>query len=189
MKSAKTPPPPARKDVGAPPAGAPFKGASDAAIVIQEFSDFQCPYCSRVNTTLKQVLRDYGHEVKIVWRNKPLPFHKDAPLAHEAALEAKAQRGNQGFWQMHDLLFAGQKTPGIKRSQLEKYAQSMGLDMAKFQYALDRRIHKPTVDADVAASTRAGISGTPAFVINDYFINGAQPYSAFKRAIARAKMH
>ena len=63
--------------------------------MIQEFSDFQCPFCGRVNPTIKQVLQEYGNKVQIVWRNFPLPFHKDAPLAHQAAWEVYEQAGDQ----------------------------------------------------------------------------------------------
>ena len=90
-----------------------------AKIVITEFSDFQCPFCSRVNGTLKQILDTYGDKVKIVWRHKPLPFHKDAPLAHQAAHEAFVQKGSKAFWAFHDKLFAGQRNAGMKRSALE----------------------------------------------------------------------
>jgi predicted DsbA family dithiol-disulfide isomerase len=132
------------------------------------------------------VLANFGDKVKIVWRHKPLPFHKDAPLAHEATIEAFVQKGNDGFWKFHDKLFAGQKTPGMKRPQLETYAEELGLDMVKFKKALDDRTHKAAMEADVAASTKGGISGTPAFVINGYFINGAQPYTNFKKMIKLA---
>ena len=74
----------------------------------------------------------------------------------------------------------------MKRPELDKIAQELGLDMAKFKKALDERTHKAAVDADIAASTKAGIGGTPAFVINGYFVNGAQPYGNFKKAIKLA---
>jgi protein-disulfide isomerase len=167
--------------VGAPPADAPFKGSKTATVVIQEFSDFQCPFCNRVNTTLAKVMSTYKGKVKLVWRHKPLPFHKDAPLAHEAAVEAYVQQGDAGFWKMHDKLFTNQKA--LKRADLEKYASQIGLNMTKFRAALNDRRHKARVEADEKASTAAGISGTPGFVINGFFISGAQPFSKFKKAI------
>ncbi len=187
MKTAKGPPPPEKKDVPAPPATSPFKGGKNAKIVIQEFSDFQCPFCSRVNPTIKQIQDEFGDKVKIVWRNLPLKFHKDAPLAAEAALEAHAQKGNKGFWDYHDKLFANQKTPdGLKRAGLEKYAEELGLDMAKFKAALDSNKHKAKVDADMAVAQKAGITGTPGFTVNGYWISGAQPFGKFKKLIKLA---
>lgn len=186
MKTGKAPPPPERKDVGAAPSDAPFKGGATAKVVIQEFSDFQCPFCGRVNGSIKQLLAAYGDKVKVVWRHKPLAFHKDAPMAHQAAHEAFIQKGNKGFWDYHDKLFAGQRSPGLKREALEKYAQELGLDMSKFKKALDDQTHKDRVERDNAASNKAGIRGTPAFTINGYFLSGAQPFAKFKKLVELA---
>lgn len=186
MKEGKSPPPPPKKDLGPAPKDSPFKGNANAKIVIQEFSDFECPFCGKVNPTLKQVMSEYGNEVKIVWRHMPLPFHKAAPLASEAAIEIQKQKGDEAFWKFHDKLFANQKALG--RPELEKYASEMGgVDMAKFKKALDDRTHKAKVDADIEAGKKAGISGTPGFVVNGYFISGAQQFPAFKKAIKLAK--
>ncbi|MBX3182683.1 MAG: thioredoxin domain-containing protein [Polyangiaceae bacterium] len=182
MKNAKGPPPPERKEVGPAPATAPYKGKKDAKVVIHEFSDFECPFCGRVNPTLKQVIDEYGDRVKIVWRNLPLPFHKNADLAAQAAHEAQAQKGNDGFWQYHDKLFENQQK-GLTRDTLEAIAQEMQLDMTKFKAALDQGTHKKKVDDDKAEAEKAGVRGTPGFVVNGYFISGAQPFSAFKKTI------
>ncbi len=187
IKDGKGAPEPEKKTVAPPPAGSAFKGNANAKVVIQEFSDFQCPFCSRVEPQVAEVMKNYGDKVKFVWRHKPLPMHPDAPLASEATEEALKQKGPDAFWKMHDKLFANQaEKDGLKREALDKYAQELGLDMTKFKAALDGRVHKAKVDADDKAGTDAGISGTPAFVINGYFINGAQPYPKFKKLIERA---
>lgn len=122
--------------------------------------------------------------MKLVWRNLPLPFHKKAHLAAEAAIEVQQQKGNEAFWAYHDLLFAGQKSRGLERAQLEEYARELGgIDMSRFRRALDQRSHQPRVQADIDASHEAGVSGTPAFVVGDVFISGAQQLRAFQRAI------
>jgi protein-disulfide isomerase len=150
-------------------------------------SDFQCPFCARAQATLNEVIANYGGRVKLVFRHKPLPMHPDAPLAAEAALEAFAQKGSEGFWRMHDILFENQARPGgLGRDQLEKYAADIGLDLASFRSALDSHVHKAQVDTDSAAADAVGIIGTPGFVINGYFISGAQPYAKFRRIIDRA---
>ncbi|HEX7665258.1 MAG TPA: thioredoxin domain-containing protein [Polyangiaceae bacterium] len=183
----KEPPPPEKKDIPVPTNG-PTKGNPKAKVTILEISDFQCPFCKRVeDQSMAQVMKDYGDKVKVVWRNKPLPMHPDAPLAAQAAMEAFKQKGSDGFWKYHDTLFANQQTPdGLKRPALEKYAQDMGLDMTKFKAALDSNAHKAEVDADAKVADDAGISGTPAFSINGYFVNGAQPYGKFRKLIERA---
>ena len=184
MKNGKEPPPPEKKDVPKPDAKLPWKGSPVAKVVIQEFSDFECPFCSRVNPTIKQIMDEYKGKVKIVWRNLPLPFHKKAPLAAEACLEAHAQKGNDGFWKCHDFMFENQKT--LERPTLDKMATELGLNMDKFKAALDNNTHKAKVDADTKIANGAGISGTPAFVINGYYLSGAQPFPAFKKLINRA---
>jgi len=187
IKEGKEPPPPEKKEVPAPDASSPFKGGAKAKVVIQEFSDFQCPFCKRVEPTMTELEKQYGDKIKVVWRHAPLPFHKDAPLASEAAQEAFVQKGNVGFWTMHDKLFEAQGgSPGIERPGLEKVAQEMGLDMDKFKAALDSHKHKAKVDADNEIAQKAGINGTPAFVINGYFVSGAQPAAAFVKLINKA---
>jgi protein-disulfide isomerase len=184
MKDAKGAPEPEKKNASPPPAGAPFKGGANAKVVIQEWSDFQCPFCGRVEGTVTEIQKNYGDKVKIVWRDKPLPMHPDAPLAAEAAREALKQKGPDGFWKMHDKMFANQQK--LKREDLESYAKDIGLDMDKFKSALDNHTHKAAVDADDKAGSDIGISGTPAFVINGYYVSGAQPYQKFKKLIDRA---
>ncbi|HEY6560870.1 MAG TPA: thioredoxin domain-containing protein [Polyangiaceae bacterium] len=187
MKQGKEPPPPEKKNVAPPPADSPYKGGANAKVVIQEWSDFECPFCKRVEPTVTELEKEYGQKIKIVWRHLPLPFHKAAQPAAEATHEAFVQKGNDAFWKFHAALFEVQGTPGgLERASLEKIAQSIGLDMAKFKNALDTGKHKARVQADADAAQKADISGTPAFVVNGYFISGAQPAGAFKRVIARA---
>ena len=168
------------------PRNAPSKGAANAKVVIQEFSDFQCPFCSRVNPTIQQVMREYGNQVKIVWRNYPLPFHDKAHLAAQASLEVFRQGGSEKFWAYHDLLFQNQRA--LERANLEQYAQQVGgINMGQFRQALDSERHKAAVDADMAAVQEAGARiGTPSFFINGRLLQGAQPFEAFKAAIDRA---
>jgi protein-disulfide isomerase len=167
----------------APAKNAPFKGNKNAKVVIDEFSDFQCPFCGRVNPTIKQVLDEYKDKVKIVWRNYPLPFHKEAPGAAEAALEVFEQGGSDKFWAYHDVLFANQRA--LTRADLEKYASELGgINMAKFKAALDNKTHEAKVKADMEAVDKAGARiGTPSFFINGKLLQGAQPYERFKEAI------
>jgi protein-disulfide isomerase len=187
MKEGKEPPPPEKKDVGAAPADSPFKGSANAKVVIQEFSDFECPFCKRVEPTMTELEKEYGNKIKVVWRNMPLSFHKNAQLAAEAAMEAYAQKGNAGFWKFHEALFEAQGTPGgQERPNLEKLAEAQGLDVAKFKSALDSGKHKERITKDADAASKGGVSGTPSFVINGYYISGAQPTAAFKKLIQKA---
>ncbi|MBW2462396.1 MAG: DsbA family protein, partial [Deltaproteobacteria bacterium] len=170
----------------AAPRDAPFKGGANAQVIIQEFSDFQCPFCSRVNPTMEQVMREYGNRVKVIWRNYPLPFHQEAPLAAEASWEIMRQGGSDKFWAYHDILFQNQRA--IARANLETYAEQVGgINMGQFRAALDNRTHQARVQQDVDAVQEAGARiGTPSFFINGRLVQGAQPFEAFKTAIDRA---
>lgn len=181
------PPPPEQKSVPAPTADQPWRGGRFAKVVIQEFSDFQCPFCDRVEPTLAQLEQKYGNRIKIVWRHLPLPFHPQAQLAAEASVEVFKQKGNAGFWAFKDKLYANNDVAGgLERPALERYAAELGLDMDAFRQALDQRTHRAAVQADSDIASQAGIRGTPSFVINGYFVSGAQPQRAFERIIDRA---
>jgi protein-disulfide isomerase len=157
---------------------APVKGPASAPITVVAWSDFQCPFCSRAVPTVRQVEDAYKGKVRIAFKQFPLPFHDKAHLAAEAALAANEQGK---FWQMHDKLFANQQA--LDRPSLEKYAQELGLDMAKFKAALDSGKFKDKVDAEDKEGAAFGVTGTPTFFINGTRLVGAQPFEAFKTAI------
>ena len=184
--SAKTPSAAAKEIAGASdgvdrvrvPLEGAAKGPADAKVNIVTFSDFQCPFCSRVVPTLAQIEKEYGKKVRVFFRHNPLPFHADAPLASEATIAAE-QQGK--FWEMHDKLFANQQN--LKRPDLEKYAQELGLDMGKFKAALDSGAGKARIQADMALAKQVGANGTPNFFINGRNLVGAQPFEKFKEII------
>jgi protein-disulfide isomerase len=184
-KAAAPPPPPARP--GEPDANtrfraeikdAPIKGAKDALVTIVQWSDFQCPFCSRVEPTVSQVMKEYDGKVRVAWRDLPLPFH---PNAMPAAIAARAAKDQGKFWEMHDKIFADQQH--MDRPTYEKYAQDLGLNMGKFKAALDAEKGKELIKADSDAGGKIGARGTPAFFINGKFLSGAQPFEMFKAKI------
>jgi protein-disulfide isomerase len=160
------------------PLEGPSKGPSNAKVNIVEFSDFQCPFCSRVVPTVEQILKTYPNDVRVFFRHNPLPFHPNAPLAAEAGVAA-AEQGK--FWEMHDKMFANQQN--ILRPDLEKYAGEIGLDVGKFKAALDSGAGKKKVQEDLAAATQIGVQGTPNFYVNGRNVQGAQPFDEFKKVI------
>jgi protein-disulfide isomerase len=191
IKDGKGVPPPEMKDVPASlPANDPARGNLSAKVTIHEWSDFQCPFCGRVEPAVAQVMKDYGDRVKFVWHDLPLPMHADAPLASQAGREAFKQKGPSAFWAIHDKMFANQQK--IKRDDLDGYAKELNLDMDKWKAALDGSTHTSEIEADKTAAGSDNISGTPAFIIapngakQGYYINGAQDYGKFKKVIDRA---
>jgi protein-disulfide isomerase len=187
-KAAAPPPPPAAAGrTGEPAAGvayrvevgkAPVKGPKDALVTIVQFSDFQCPFCSRVEPTMAQVMDAYQGKVRVAWKDNPLPFHQNAM---PAAIAARAA-GEQGkFWEMHGKLFANQQN--LDRATFEKLAGELKLDLPRFKAALDAEKHKADIQADTAQAAKMGAAGTPAFFINGVFLSGAQPFDNFKSRI------
>ena len=178
-------PPPKKTDetktvwkVGVDPETEHIKGPKYAPVTIVEFSDFECPFCSKVGPTYKKIAEEYGDKVRVIFKHTPLAFHKKAGLASEAALAA----GDQGkFWEMHDLLFDNQKA--LDRDALEAYAAELGLDMKKFKKTLDDGRHKAKIVADQALSEAVQARGTPNHFINGRKLTGAKPFEDFKVVI------
>ncbi len=156
----------------------PSRGADKAKVTIVMWSDFQCPFCSRVEGTLDQILKTYGREVKVVWHNNPLPFHNNATPAAEFAMEAHAEGK---FWKAHDLMFKNQQA--LDRPALEKYAAETGVDVEKVKAAIDQNKYAADIKADQADAEKYGARGTPAFFINGRPLSGAQPFESFKKVI------
>jgi protein-disulfide isomerase len=156
----------------------PSKGAAAAKVTIVEFSDFQCPFCSKAEPSVDEVMKTYSDKVKVVFRHFPLDFHDKAFKAAEAAACAEDQGK---FWEFHKTLFANQGALAIE--DLKTHAKTLGLDTAKFNECLDGGKMKTKVDADMAAAKAVGVNGTPAFFINGVMLSGAQPFEKFKEVI------
>jgi len=156
----------------------PSRGPAAAPVTIVEFSDFECPYCSRAEETVSEVMRVYGDKIRLVYRDLPLPNHKNAPKAAEAAHCA----GEQGkYWEMHAKLFANQRA--LEVPALKGYAKDLKLDQAKFDKCLDSGATAAIVEENRRVGNEAGVNGTPAFFVNGILISGAQPFDAFKEVI------
>jgi protein-disulfide isomerase len=170
----------------APTAANPSRGAANAKVVVQLWSDLECPFCQRVEPTVAELEALFSGKLRVVWHNLPLSSHPHALPAAEAAMEAFAQKGAPAFWKMHDLLLANQGGAGQEREALERYATTVGLDLARFRAALDRGVHRAEILADAKVGADAGLVATPGFVINGYRMTGALPLGAFKRVVRRA---
>jgi protein-disulfide isomerase len=159
---------------------APFKGGSDAKVTIVEYSDFQCPFCSKASATVAEIEKKYGNKVKVAFKNFPLPFHSQARLAAEAALCANEQSSNL-FWKMHDAMFADQSK--LDKENLMASAKKVGAKEAEFKACLEATKYKAVIDADMAQGQKIGIKSTPTFFINGKLVSGAQPLEVFSEVI------
>jgi protein-disulfide isomerase len=160
------------------PGNSPWKGAENAPITIVEFTDFQCPFCARVLSTIEQIMRAYPNQIKFYVKNNPLPFHKNAQFAALASLAA-AKQGK--YWEMHDILFKNYKM--LAKEKILGYAKEIGLDMEQFKKSLESKELKDQIEADKLQAIRLNARGTPAFFINGRKLGGARPFSAFKAII------
>ncbi|MFZ5895741.1 MAG: DsbA family protein [Myxococcota bacterium] len=143
---------------------APAFGPENAAVKIVEFSDFQCPFCSRAAEVVHKIREKYGDKVRFVFRQYPLPMHAQAHIAAEAALAANAQGK---FWEYHDVLFKNQQQ--LDRPALENHAKEAGLNVPQFKKALDDKKLAEQVDADMKLGEQVQVQGTPTM-----FVNGAR---------------
>ena len=191
-----TPPavPSAPDSVEAPPAGDVkpvdaktdhIRGNPDAKVSVIEYSDFECPFCSRNHPTMQQILDTYGDDVNWVYRHYPLPFHPNAQKAAEASECAAELGGNDVFWKMTDMIME----KGADNTQLASYAKAVGLNEAKFTECLNSGKHAQVVTDDMTGGSAAGVNGTPGNIVlnnetkDSRNVSGAQPFSAFKTVI------
>lgn len=154
-----------------------IKGAEKAKVTITVFDDFQCPYCARLVPTLEQVLAAYPKQVRLVFKHFPLSMHK---FANTAAIASIAARNQGKFWEMHDQLFANFSS--LTDGKIRELAESVGLDMKRF----DRDVANPALQQEVAADmqlgTTAGVRGTPAVYVNGMQLKD-RSYNGFTQVI------
>ena len=155
------------------------KGDPKAPITIVEFSDFQCPFCKKSESTLHELLTKYSGQVKLAYLDFPLrDIH---PMAQSAA-EAARCAGEQGkFWEYHDSLYADQSK--LDGADLLSRARSLKLDAKSFQSCLDSGKFKSKIDADLEQGRKVGVAGTPGFFVNGVFLSGALPPADFEKII------
>jgi protein-disulfide isomerase len=156
----------------------PSLGAESAPITIAVFSDFQCQYCKKVNETLKQVVQSNGNNVRILYKNLPLPNHAQSFKAAQAAYCATTQNK---FWQYHDLLF--EHSNDLSENSLKRYASEIGMDSNKFNSCINSETSREAVMKDLQEARRAGIFSTPTFIINGRVLKGARSFEDFKTIV------
>jgi predicted DsbA family dithiol-disulfide isomerase len=157
----------------------PVKGAAKPLVTIVEFSDFECPYCREVQSTLEQVMENYGKEVRLVFKHLPLEGHRNSlPAARAAYCAAEQDR----FWEFHDALFASRN---LSPAVFEEIASELGLGMDKFQACLNSEQSRTAIIKDIEAARLFRIESTPSFIVNGKLIKGAVSFAEFQKIIER----
>src|SRR5215467_6962966 len=155
--------------------------AAEAPTIIIEFADFECPSCKRARAPLEEILREFDGKIRLVHKDFPVPTHKGALPAAEAARCAAAQGA---FWPYHDLLYLS--VPDLSRNDLVGYAARLSLDRERFASCLDTHQFRQDIEADVMEGRALKLRGTPTFLVNGRPLEGAQPIEAFRDAIRNA---
>ena len=158
-----------------PVMGSPVTGPSNAPITIVEFSDFQCPYCAAAVPQIREVMKAYPTQIKLIFKQFPLEEHPQADLAATAAIAAQKQGK---FWPMHDVLFA--HPDNLSRKSILNYAKEVGLNTDKLEADMDTTEVRATVERDVQDGNDANVQGTPTIFINGQKYNGAITFEALK---------
>lgn len=156
---------------------APSIGPREALVTIAEFSDFQCPFCRNSQSVIREVLKNYKSDVRLVFKHRPLESHSQAFTSAQAAFCA----GEQGaFWQYHDALFVSED---LSAETLNKLASTVHLNLTKFENCLKSELSRAAVQKDLDEAKRFAIDSTPTFVINGRLFRGALSLEDFKAAI------
>lgn len=173
--------------------GAPSKGDKNAKVTLIEFTDFQCPFCSRhLSQTAPQIEQEYIKTGKVKYVLRDFPIQSIHPQAFKAAEAAHCASDQGKYWEMHGKLFGNQRA--LNPKDLNDHAESLGLEASKFQKCLDSGKYAARIRKDLEDGQKAGVTGTPSFFLgltdskNSQVkalrtIKGAQPYAAFKDAI------
>ncbi len=159
----------------------PMRGDRTAMVTLVVFSDFQCPFCKKLESTLDDVRAKYGSDVRIVWKNDPLPFHVNAKPCAEAAQGVFLLGGNTAFWSFHDEAFANQTS--LDESHYVTWAKLAGVDGTKIKSGITKHTWRTKIDDDMSVAKTVGVTGTPMTYINGISLSGAQPLSAFEKVI------
>lgn len=177
----------------------PSRGNELAHVVVVEFSDYQCPYCALFfRQTLPQLDQDYIRTGKIKYVFNNVPLDQIHPAAFKAAEAAECARDQGKFWEMHDKIFANQKT--LSLGDLNLHASAIGLELTQFSQCLSSGKNTAVVKAGLAQAAEVGVDGTPTFVIAladarnpretnlkvVAIISGAQPFAVFKSTLDKA---
>lgn len=162
----------------------PVRGPANAPVLIQIWSDFECPYCADTVPLVAELERQFGDRIRIAWRAFPLPGHPHSRQAATAALEVLHERGAEAFWKAHDELFAS-AGDGLDQTDLDRVVSTSGANVDEFHRALAKRSYDRSIDTDMAAGDAIPIEGTPAFLVGRYYIFGIAPLSVYGTLIER----
>jgi protein-disulfide isomerase len=159
-----------------------IQGPAEAAVTLVEYGDYECPYCGAAYPIVKEIQSRLGERLRFVFRN--FPITTSHPHAEQAAEAAEAAAAQDRFWQMHDVLYQNQQR--LRDPDLRGYAESLGLDVERFDKELAEHVHAARVREDFMSGVRSGVNGTPTFYINGARHDDSYDLATMLAALERA---
>ncbi|MFL5786172.1 MAG: DsbA family protein [Bacteriovoracaceae bacterium] len=163
-----------------------FRGNKDAPITLVEYSDFECPFCSRGFGTVMELMKKYEGKIRFVYKHLPLSFHPQAMPAAQY-YEAIRLQDPAKAWQFHDAVYKNQRKLQNGEAFLKAEAKTLGVDMNKLAKDVKSEKVQARIDADMAEAQKFGFQGTPGFLLNGVPVKGAYPASHFDQIIDELK--
>nr|MCK4930366.1 DsbA family protein [Nanoarchaeota archaeon] len=157
----------------------PYTGSSNASVLIIAFSDYECPFCTKAEQTIRNILEEYKDDVVYVFKDYPLT--KIHPNAYNASLSAECAKEQDKFWEYHEYLY--EHNDKLEIQYLKEYARLMDLNTEQFNTCLETQKYKHEVEKDIQTAKLVGVTGTPTFFINGIKVIGAQPEETFIKII------
>ncbi len=159
------------------------RGPDDAPVTLVEYGDFECPYCGQAEPVIRELLSEFGDDLRYVWRHLPLnDVHPIAQLAAEAS-EAAAAQGR--FWEIYEALLG--RRGDLSPQEISRIAHELDLDSDRFWDEIRRHEYAPRVANDVMSADASGVSGTPSFFINGRRYQGAYDQETLSAAVSAAR--
>jgi protein-disulfide isomerase len=163
-----------------------FRGDANAPITLIEYSDFECPFCSRGFNTVMELMEKYKGKIRFAYKHLPLSFHPQAMPASQYFEAIKLQSAEKA-WQFHDEIYKNQRKLQNGEAFLKDIAKKLKVDMAKLAKDVKSEVVQKKIDADMAEAAKFGFQGTPGFLLNGIPVKGAYPTSHFDGLIDELK--
>lgn len=163
-----------------------FRGPKEAPITLIEYSDFECPFCSRGFGTVNELLEKYKGKIRFVYKHLPLSFHPQAMISSQY-YEAIRLQSPEKAWQFHDAIYKDQRSLQNGEKFLKKIATGLKVDMKKLATDINSEAVTKRIEADMAEASKFGFQGTPGFLLNGIPVKGAYPTAHFDSLIEELK--
>lgn len=163
-----------------------FRGSKDAPLTLVEYSDFECPFCSRGFNTVMELMKKYEGKIRFVYKHLPLSFHPQAMPAAQY-YEAIRLQSEEKAWKFHDIIYQNQRKLQNGEAFLKATAKELKVDLVRLAKDVKSEVVQSRIAADMAEAAKFGFQGTPGFLFNGIPVKGAYPASHFDSIVEELK--